>query len=133
MVQLVTSIDPRPEFFWINSARMIGYDVPHWRIAEEGGYILLPKAEQDRIIAEQADEALALLQRGLRVHPHSPRLKLEVGQIYLNRLRDFEFTRMYSCTSTELRRPTPFLKPSIWNCRTIQWRRRILYSSASVN
>jgi tetratricopeptide (TPR) repeat protein len=90
MVQLVTSIDPRPEFFWINSARMIGYDVPHWRIAEEGGYILLPKAEQDRIIAEQADEALALLQRGLRVHPHSPRLKLEVGQIYLNRRRDFE-------------------------------------------
>lgn len=90
MIQLVTSIDPRPEFFWINSARMVGYDVPHWRIAASGGYQQLPKAEQDRIIADQADQALVLLERALRVHPQSPRLKLELGQIYLNRLRDFE-------------------------------------------
>ena len=90
MIQLVTSIDPRPEFFWVNSARMVGYDVPHWRIATAGGYQSLPKAEQDRIIAEQAGQALVLLERALRVHPNSPRLKLEVGQIYLNRMRDFE-------------------------------------------
>ncbi|HKK17951.1 MAG TPA: hypothetical protein VJ952_04645, partial [Opitutales bacterium] len=38
MVRLVTSIDPRPLFFWTNAARMIAYDVPHWRIREEGGY-----------------------------------------------------------------------------------------------
>ncbi|MGB0185037.1 MAG: hypothetical protein ACPF9Q_06355, partial [Opitutales bacterium] len=65
MIQLVTSIDPRPEFFWINSARMIGYDVPHWRIAEAGGYGLVPETEQAAINAEQAIQAakLAVLKR----------------------------------------------------------------------
>ena len=37
MVRLVTTLDPRPDFFWINGARMIAYDVPNWRIREEGG------------------------------------------------------------------------------------------------
>jgi hypothetical protein len=90
MVQLVTSIDPRPEFFWINSARMVGYDVPHWRIAAAGGHAALPKEEKVRIIAEQAEQALSLLEKGLRFHPQSAKLKLEVGQVYLNRLRNFE-------------------------------------------
>jgi len=32
MVRLVTTLDPRPELFWINRARMIAYDVPNWRL-----------------------------------------------------------------------------------------------------
>lgn len=90
MIQLVTSIDPRPEFFWINSARMVGYDVPHWRIAEAGGYNLVSNDQQAIINEEQAGQALALLEKGMSYHPNSARLKLEVGQIYLNRLRDYE-------------------------------------------
>lgn len=89
LIQLVTRIDPRPEFFWINGARMLGYDVPHWRIAEAGGHSSVPKTEQDRMIEEQAKEALVLLQQGLSYHPDSARLKLEVAQIYLNRLQDY--------------------------------------------
>jgi len=88
MIRLVTSIDPRPEFFWINSARMIAYDVPHWRIDEEGGYREVPEWRQEQIDLEQAEQAFALIRRGLEFHPDSPQLYLEIGQIYLNRLDD---------------------------------------------
>lgn len=88
MVRLVTSIDPRPEFFWINGARMIAYDVPHWRIREEGGYREVPDWRQEEIAREQAEQAFALIRRALEFHPDHPRLLLEIGQIYLNRLED---------------------------------------------
>lgn len=88
MVRLVTSIDPRPEFFWINAARMIAYDVPHWRIQEEGGHQAVPESRQETIDREQAEQAFALLRRGLEFHPDSPRLYLEIGQIHMIRLDD---------------------------------------------
>lgn len=88
MVRLVTSVDPRPVFFWINSARMIAYDVPHWRIREEGGQQTVPVSRQKAIDREQAEQAFAHIRRGLEFHPDNPRLYLEIGQIYLNRLND---------------------------------------------
>ncbi|MFU8848314.1 MAG: tetratricopeptide repeat protein [Opitutales bacterium] len=88
MVRLVTSIDPRPVFFWTNSARMIAYDVPNWRIREEGGYRAVPESRQAEIDREQAAQAFAHLRRALEFHPENPRLYLEIGQIYLNRLDD---------------------------------------------
>lgn len=88
MVRLVTSIDPRPEFFWINSARMVAYDVPHWRIREEGGYQEVPEWRQEEIDREQAEQAFALIRRALEFHPDSPQLYLEIGQIYMIRLED---------------------------------------------
>lgn len=88
MVRLVTSIDPRPVFFWINSARMIAYDVPNWRIREEGGYFEVPEERQKFIDREQAEQAFALIDRALEFHPDHPKLYLEIGQIYLNRLKD---------------------------------------------
>jgi tetratricopeptide (TPR) repeat protein len=89
-VRLVTSLDPKPEFFWINSARMLAYDVPHWRIAKAGGISVLESAAQKQIVVEQVNEAVALLERALVYHPRSANLKLEIGQVYLNRLKDFE-------------------------------------------
>lgn len=88
MVRLVTSIDPRPVFFWINSARMIAYDVPNWRIREEGGYLAVSEGRQKAIDREQAEQAFALIDRALEFHPDDPKLYLEIGQIYLNRLKD---------------------------------------------
>jgi len=90
MVRLLTTIDPRPLFFWINSARMIAYDIPSWRIREEGGYDTVPDWRQREIDLEQAEQAFALIERGLRFHPQNSRLYLEIGQIYLNRLDDVE-------------------------------------------
>ncbi|MEC8209503.1 MAG: hypothetical protein VX051_03515, partial [Verrucomicrobiota bacterium] len=54
MVRLVTTLDPRPDFFWINSSRMIAYDVPNWRIREEGGYSNVPEERQQAINLEQS-------------------------------------------------------------------------------
>ncbi|MEO0510735.1 MAG: hypothetical protein AAF065_12860 [Verrucomicrobiota bacterium] len=88
MVRLVTTLDPRPDFFWINSARMIAYDVPNWRIHEEGGPAAVPEWRQDEIDLEQARQAFEHISRALDFHPDNPQLYLEIGQIYLNRLDD---------------------------------------------
>ncbi|CAA6678145.1 MULTISPECIES: M48 family metallopeptidase [unclassified Lentimonas] len=88
MVRLVTTLDPRPDFFWINGARMIAYDVPNWRIREEGGYTDVPESRQQELDLEQAEQAFVMLKRGLEFHPESAKLYLEIAQIYLNRLDD---------------------------------------------
>lgn len=88
MIRLVTTLDPRPEFFWINGSRMIAYDVPNWRIREEGGYQIVPEVRQQAIDLEQSEQALELLDQGLEFHPDRAKLYLEKGQIYLNRLKD---------------------------------------------
>lgn len=90
MIRLVTTLDPRPEFFWINGSRMIAYDVPNWRIREEGGYTDVPELRQQALDREQAEQAFAMLERAREFHPNNAKLYLEVGQIYLNRLKDNE-------------------------------------------
>lgn len=90
MIRLVTTLDPRPDFFWINSARMIAYDVPNWRIRQEGGYNQLPESRQQEIDREQAEQAFALLEKAREFHPDKAKLYLETAQIYLNRLKDLE-------------------------------------------
>jgi len=88
MLRLVTTLDPRPHFFWINSARMIAYDVPNWRIREEGGYHVVPEWRKKEIDQEQAQQAFEYINRALEFHPDDPRYYLEIGQIYINRLDD---------------------------------------------
>jgi len=90
MIRLVTSLDPRPEFFWINGARMTAYDVPHWRIAEEGGYDAVSEARTEAINREQAEQAFALLEEAREFHPGNPRFPLEVAQIHMTRLKDWD-------------------------------------------
>ena len=88
MVRLVTTLDPRPDFFWINGSRMIAYDVPNWRIREEGGYSDVPEERQQAIDLEQSAQAFDLIDQALEFHPDNSKLYLEKAQIYLNRLKD---------------------------------------------
>ena len=88
MVRLVTTLDPRPDFFWINGSRMIAYDVPNWRIREEGGYSEVPEERQQVIDLEQSTQAFDLINQALNFHPENAKLYLEKAQIYLNRLKD---------------------------------------------
>ena len=88
MIRLVTTIDPRVDFFWINGVRMIAYDVPNWRIKDEGGHFKLPQSRQQQIDREQAEQAFALLDIALEFHPEKAKYYMEVGQIYMNRLKD---------------------------------------------
>ncbi len=90
MIQLVTQLDPRPDFFWINGARMTAYDIPNWRIRALGGYQTVPKSVQNEIDYEQAMRGIELIQRAREFHPKNPRMVLEIAQIYNNRLKDTE-------------------------------------------
>jgi len=102
MIRLVTTIDPRPDFFWLNSARMIAYDVPNWRIQSEGGYFDLPEARQQEIDREQSEQAFALLETAREFHPDNSKFYLETGQIYLNRLKDNVNAAKWYLTASEM-------------------------------
>jgi len=88
IIHLVTAIDPRPEYFWTNASRMIAYDVPNWRILEEGGYDKVSEIRQQAINLEQAEQAFELIEKALIFHPNKVNFYLEKAQIYLNRLKD---------------------------------------------
>lgn len=90
LLNLVTEIDPRPVFFWLNGARMIAYDIPVWRINEMGGSQKVPKAMQEKIIAEQTYRGLAMIERAEAFHSEDYRIPLEKAQFYINRLKDTE-------------------------------------------
>ncbi|MEC7273973.1 MAG: hypothetical protein VX372_03780 [Verrucomicrobiota bacterium] len=88
MIRLVTTLDPRPDFFWINGSRMIAYDVPNWRIREEGGHSEVSEERQQAITLEQSLQAFDFIDQALDFHPNNAMLYLEKAQIYLNRLKD---------------------------------------------
>ncbi|MFP4166454.1 MAG: tetratricopeptide repeat protein [Opitutales bacterium] len=88
LLRLTTTLDPESEYFWLNGARMLAYDVPAWRIQAAGGYEAVTESEQKAINREQAEQAFRLLEKAREYHPDNPRMYLEVGQIYMNRLED---------------------------------------------
>lgn len=90
VLRMVTAIDPRPMFFWINGARMIGYDMPVWRVQELGGFDKVPKAVKDQIWADYAHRAMNFIEGAKEFHPDDYRVPLEIAQIYNNRLEDKE-------------------------------------------
>lgn len=102
-IQLATSLHPQSEYFWVNSARILAYDVSHWRIASKGGNELLGFEAQERIHAEQAFRGIELLHKALQHHPESATLRLEVGKIYLNRLKDYELATEWFARALNLK------------------------------
>ena len=90
LIRLVSAVDPRPLFFWINGARMIGYDMPSWRIQAAGGFSAVPPSVQTRFDSEQAVTALDHLRRGLTYHPDQPYLLIEMAGIHQHRLHDLK-------------------------------------------
>ena len=88
LARLVTTIDPRPVYFWLNAARVVAYDFPAWRIEAAGGYEAVPAEVQRRISHEQARVALRQIAAGMAFHPESTELWMERANIELNRLGD---------------------------------------------
>lgn len=88
LLRLVTAIDPRPLYFWVNGARITAFDMTAWRIAEAGGYEAVPPAQQERIGAEQARLAIRRLEEAMTFHPANAALWIERANIELNRLHD---------------------------------------------
>lgn len=90
LARFVTTIDPRPVYFWLNAARIVAYDFPAWRIEAAGGYDAVPPEVQRRIRQEQARVGLRHLAAGVALHPTSGELWVERANIELNRLGDLE-------------------------------------------
>ncbi|MSU65811.1 MAG: hypothetical protein EXS38_06870 [Opitutus sp.] len=88
LIHLVTTLDPRPVYFWLNGARILAYDLSAWRIELAGGYDVVPASEQTRIDREQAGRAMAFLAVAMGFHPATADLWIERANIELNRLRD---------------------------------------------
>ncbi len=88
-LKLVTTIDPRPLYFWINSSKMVAYDMPDWRIRAEGGYEVVPKRRQQAIVLEQATVGLEILQEALTYHPNSWFLYETMANIHWQQTKDF--------------------------------------------
>jgi tetratricopeptide (TPR) repeat protein len=88
LIRLVTAIDPRPLYFWINGARIIAHDFANWRVADAGGHEVVATAVQRQIDAEQGRLALRHLEAAAAFHPASAELWIERAGIELVRLGD---------------------------------------------
>jgi tetratricopeptide (TPR) repeat protein len=99
-IKLVTAIDPRPLYFWLNGSRMIAYDMPNWRIDKAGGYDAVPEAVKRRFDEEQSAVAIRYLQNALEFHPGDPLLILEIANVHLNRLKDVETAAKFYLQAT---------------------------------
>ena len=87
-LQLVAAVDPRPVAFWLNGARMIGYDMPFWRIESLGGEAALPGAVVRHVTEAQARAAIAHLEKAFVHHPDDPLLHIEIANFLLLKLDD---------------------------------------------
>jgi tetratricopeptide (TPR) repeat protein len=87
-IKLVTAIDPRPTYFWLNGSRMIAYDMPNWRVDQAGGYDKVPETVKLRFDQEQSEVAIRYLGEAFGFHPENPLIRLEIANVYLNRLKD---------------------------------------------
>jgi len=82
-LQLTVAADDRPLYFWLNGARMLAYDLPSWDDAPG-----LPEAARRKARADGAGEAQAFLEQGLRSHPQSALLMIEIANIRLRAAGD---------------------------------------------
>ncbi len=88
LLHLVTAVDPRPIYFWLNAARITAYDVPAFRFAAPRGEPVLSRVARKRVEDDQARRALDLLDEARRFHPACAALWIEGANIQLNRLGD---------------------------------------------
>lgn len=96
MINMVTTVDPRPVFFWLNGARMIAYDMSVWRVREVNPvWEEVPKTIIHRMDDEQGQVAISYLHRGMAYHPNEPRFKIEIANIYQRKRRDMEKAAEY--------------------------------------
>jgi len=88
LISLVTLVDERPLCFWLDGARILAYDVPQWRIANQRVNGPVPAEVRRRITEEQASVALRYLEQARRSHPDSAAICVEIANVHLNVRRD---------------------------------------------
>ena len=104
LIRLVTSVDERPESFWLNGARMMAYDVAQWRIAAADRTGEPLAAVRRRIREEQAGAALDLLAEAQRWHPRSAAICIEMANLELFGRTDLAAAARWYRTAAEMPR-----------------------------
>lgn len=97
LVRAAIVADDRVEYFRINGARMIAFDLAEWRIAANA-----PAAVAAEIRHEHAEQAVALLAEGVRRNPSAPALWIEMARITQQRLADRGRAAAYYRRAAEL-------------------------------
>lgn len=113
LIRLVTTVDPRPVYFWLNGARMIAYDMSVWRVHAAGGYDAVPDSVIRRFHDEQAETAIRLLHRGFDFHPDRAEILVDIANIYLRRMDNVEMAAEYYRRASEVPNP-PGYAPRIY-------------------
>ncbi|GAB5562122.1 MAG: hypothetical protein SynsKO_37690 [Synoicihabitans sp.] len=103
----VTTLNPRPLVFWLNGARMLGYDVAAWRREQVGD-----SAAQANINREQWREAVAFLRLARQHHPDSAALWIEEAVISL-RLLNAENVALHALARAQRCRDVPAFVPRV--------------------
>lgn len=114
MINMVTTVDPRPLYFWLNGSRMIALDMSVWRVREiNPDYEAVPKTIVHRIDDEQGQVAIEYLQRGLGYHPAEPRIYVEIANFYQRKRRDLKKAAEYYYKASMTENP-PTYAPRIY-------------------
>ncbi len=80
-LNLTVAADERPDYFWLNGARMLAYDLPEWRVSPAA-----PRAVREKVQREQGNQALEFLRKGIQWHGANAAFYIEMGNIYLRRM-----------------------------------------------
>ncbi len=89
-IVFATSIDPRPEIFWLNGSRIIANDMPTWIVGQENSDSLV-KSTEGRAIADQfAVRALTFLEGSRVFHERNPKIYIEEAMILWRKSNDLE-------------------------------------------
>ncbi len=89
-IRLATTIDPRPEIFWLNGSRVIANDMPAWGNTEQTRLNPVYKGSEQEIKERFALRALEFLNKGREQQPENPALLIETAMIVWRKLGDLE-------------------------------------------
>jgi len=89
-IRLATAVDPRPETFWLNGARVMANDMPAWVVGDWNAEKLIQTEEGSAIRIRFAKMALEYLQAAQLAHPEEPKIVIEQAVIHWRKLFDLE-------------------------------------------
>lgn len=76
LLEAVVAVDERPEYFWVNGARIIAWDLPTW-----AGDPAQPAAVRRAAARAHAERALRWLERAVAVRGDTPGVRVEMARI----------------------------------------------------
>ena len=80
-LNITVAADERSDYFWLNGARILAYDLPEWRVSPNA-----PRAVREKVQREQGNQALEFLRKGIQWHGANAPFYIEMGNIYLRRM-----------------------------------------------